>query len=409
MYCHFFQMETTENISEFTSGSRMFNISNSNKQPIFTITPDFYRQYFFIGNVIVSPVICILGICGNIVGLKVLWKDIQSSKQSTYRYMFALMIFDNAILFTGLVIGIVSVIEYINWFLANRIFTHNAFVAGYIDFVSYHCSSLLLIVMSLERLKALIRPLEVRLSWLYSYPKQIIVIIFITSAITNLPFPFLFEVITSRGANNSTYFNLRIKPDLMQFYEKYSFVETVVGCFYPILLLVLNIAIPVTYCWIMRQRRLKFPSACPHRNRQMKVTMLVLWISVMYVLHSLPKLFLQTLIFIDHDYDFNGAFYLHFFTLTFTSDILARLNAANDFLIYFLVSERYRLILLNLCCKCCISEERQRTFSIFTRPVTVNPQLYIRRLTSQYSSQDNDTNRLSQTNETNQSFIEDSM
>lgn len=346
------------------------NSTNSNQTVAFRSIPpsiievsvDFFNIYTFVGNVIVTPVICILGLCCNGLGLFVLWNDCKYQKQSVYRYMFALMAFDNVYLLVGLVLGITSMIQTVDWFLANWILMHMVFVTGYFDVVIYHTSSILLMVMALERLNALVRPFHVKQSWLSKYPIKIICTIFGIIAVSVVPFPLSFEIVEITFMN-ATFYNLQTKPEFDKFYERYSLVETLVSSLYPFLMLIINVAIPITYCRVLHRRRLDLPHISSNDVQQFKITMMILWIAIMYILLAVPKILLQTLIFIDRNYDFDGYYSLTFYFLTFTGDILARLNAANDFFIYVLVSERYRRIIRLIFCRRCTGDEYYNSMS----------------------------------------------
>ena len=347
--------------SSFNMTSPEFFFPFLSEKPAFYISFMFYLRYHFYVNVIVSPLICVLGLSGNVVGMRIVWEDLNKRNCSTYLYMFALMVFDSTLLFTGLVIGIISIIEQYDWFLANIIFTYFSFIAGYVDFVVFHSASVLLIIMSLERLFALTSPFEVRLSLLSRYPRRIVLIIFILAVFINMPFPFCFEIISIKGYSNKSFVNIRIKSDLATFYEQYSLAETILSCIYPIILLFINIILPIIYCSLANQRKRSLPNGSTSTHlHQYKVTILVLTIAISYVVLSIPKIMLQTLIFIDPDYGLNGVFSFTFYFFTITGDLLARLNAANDFFIYLMVSKRYRKILFYFCCgRCCRHESRK--------------------------------------------------
>lgn len=352
------------------------------------ITFSFYREYSFYGNVVISPIICILGLGGNTIGMRVLWRDCRNQKLSIFRYLFALMLFDNIFLLGGLFINVIAMVEIYDWYLANWIFTYTSFGSGYVDFVIFHTSSVLLIVMALERLNALVRPFTVKRSWFSKYPLKIIVSIFVSSALIILPYPFCFEVIASEY-ENKTFYLLTPKSDIRYFYEQYSFAENVVSSIYPIIMLGINIAIPIAYCRVLKQRKMDLPNVSSNDTQQFKITLMVLWIAVMYILLSIPKIFLQTLIFIDSDYNFSGKYFLTFYVFTFTGDILARLNAANDFVIYILISKRYRRILRVMLCRCCISAEEYKNYSDIFMSVSQT----LSKQNSAYASHKCDSNR----------------
>ena len=92
------------------------------------------------------------------------------------------------------------------------------------------------------------------------------------------------------------------------------------------------------YCRVMNKRRALQSCNSKQDSQQLKVTIMVILIAILYVLLSIPKLMLQTLFFMDNQYNFDGAYMQTFFFLTFTGDLFARINSANDFFIYVLVS-----------------------------------------------------------------------
>lgn len=314
---------------------------------IFEIPLEFFEPYSLIINAVVTPLICVIGLCGNGLGVFVIWKDCKVQTQSIYRYMFALMVFDIVYLLVGLLLGIVSIIQAYDWDLANVILMHIVFGTGYLDMAVYHTSSVLLLVMALERLNALLRPLTVKHTWLSIYHRRIIGLVLGIVAVSVLPFPLCFTIVSQTFLNHTT-LNIQTKPELLEFYDKYSIVEAVVSCVYPILMLGLNIAIPIAYCRALYRRRTQLPNISSNDSQQLKVTMMVLWIAVLYTLLAVPRIFLQTLIFVDERYDYDGIYGLTFYFLTFTGDVLARLNSANDFFVYVLVSERYRKLIVEM-------------------------------------------------------------
>ena len=351
-----FQMETPDDNKGTNTTTLQYG--NPTEKGVFEIPLEFFLQYSFIGNVIVTPIICIMGICGNSLGVYVLKRECRHQELGVYRYMLALMVFDNIYLLLGLAISTTSIIEVFDWYLANMLITHFTYVAGYLDLVIYHTSSVLLTVMALERLNALVRPFTVRRSWLSKYPLRLIAAIFVFSVVYILPYPFCFETTTVKSSqDNLTMHVLQVKPEVAEFYVKYSFVETIVSCLYPIVMLVINIAIPIAYRRVVQQRKMDLPNVSTKDTQQLKVTLMIVWIAVMYILLAIPKIFMQSLIFIDGDYNFDGKYSLTFYFLVFTGDIFARLNAANDFFIYVLVSERHRKMLKFMLCKCCISSD----------------------------------------------------
>ena len=341
-------------------------------QAEFSVPFDLFVRVSLVVNAILSPSVCVFGLFGNGLGLYVLWHDMKYQKQSIYRYMFSLMLFDNIYLIFGLLIGVTSIIQYYDFVLSNRLMTYLTFVAAYVDMVIYHTTSILLMVMALERLTALLRPLTVKQTWLYRFPRRIIVVILVTFAALAMPFPAGVEIFTYTFYN-VTMLDMRSRPAFAVFHEKWSTVETVLSCIYPICMLVFNIAIPVAYCRYLYRRRLHLPDMSTNDTQQLRITMTVLWVTVLYMLLAMPKIFLQVIIFfVDSAYDHDGIHRLTFYFYTFIGDFFARINAANDFLLYVLFTERYRRILSVIFTRCWTKQEQYKSFSDIFRYATRN-------------------------------------
>ena len=336
-----------------TSFDDMTNIGQQSEptRAAFEISLELFNECTFVVNVILTPIICTIGLCGNGVGLFVMWHDFKYQKQSIYRYMFALMAFDNVYLLVGLAIGIVSIIQVYNWDLANWLLMHMTFVTGFLDVVSYHTTSILLMAMALERLSALLRPLAMKQTLLYRYPVHISVIIFLIFAVLILPFPAGVEIIEQTYMNR-TILNIQSRAEFVEFLALWHRGETIISTIYPVLMLIFNIAIPIAYCRYLH-RRSNLTSGGSSDTQQLRITIMVLWVTILYMLLAVPKIFLQVIIlFVDKAYDHDGIHSLTFYLFTFVGDLFARVNAANDFLVYVLVSERYRKILYVLFTRC---------------------------------------------------------
>lgn len=323
--------------------------------PFFELPFEFYMDYSFYLNAVISPIICVIGFVGNILGIYIMWKDSKNQNMSIFLYMLALMVLDMIYLGLGISMTIYVIIEQFDRFLGNMLHIYSAFPNGYIDYTLYHASSCLLIIMSLERLHALACPFTLKQSILSKYPYVIIFSITIFFAIFILPFPFCHyaEALPDFFEPNKTVYFLKIKPDMRQFADAYFFLETIFAYFYPGAMLALNTAIPIIFHRVVKRRKetLKNKKESSKDTQQVRVTLMVMWVSFLYILLAIPKIFQQTLVFLDPRYNFDGIYGLHFMFFTFTGDVFARLNAANDFFVYILISDRYRKILKNMFCK----------------------------------------------------------
>lgn len=354
-------MSSTEYPASLTEEPELSGNKDDDDYGIFGITREFTDNYDIVIHVYVNTAVCILGLFGNTLGIMVLLKDIQCSRASIYRYMLALMVFDNVYLFLGLASSAVAIIKAYDFYLHNFINNHFPFVSGFLDMMAFHVSSIILIIMALERLNALVRPLQVKHSCFSKCPVKIILLVFVGVVVYLLPFPFCFEVLDSKDQENKTLYFLQTKPDFFDFYTNYNLVETVITCLYPVALLVINIAIPIFYCRAVQKRKTDLRSSS-YDNQQLKITFVVLWLAFLYTVFATPKVFSQCLIYIDYNYQFDGKYAPTFFFLLFTGNLFQTLNAANDFFVYILISKRDRNILRFIICEKCISAEERKTF-----------------------------------------------
>jgi len=362
----------------FTDANQSYSnvtLAETVKQPFratFEIDEDMYEIYAKIINVVLTPALCIAGLCGNGLGLYVFLKDSKYQTQSIYRYMLALLAFDNAYLIAGCFFGIVSIIKVYDWYLANAILIHMLYVTATLDMIVYHTTSALLVVMSLERLNALLRPLTVKQTWLNRFPHKIIVLIFLICVAFVLPFPIGVEIIT-RLKDNQTAYYFQSRPVFLALHRKLHLVETVISCFYPIVLLIINIAIPLSYCRYLKLRGAQLPHVSTNESKQRRITLMVLWVTGLYMLLAIPKVFLQVIIFfVDIEYDHDGKYRRTFYFFTVIGDFFARVNAANDFLIYVLVSDRYRKLLSIMCSRWWIRSDDNTNISDIFRHASHN-------------------------------------
>lgn len=350
-------MSSTERTALFAEVTGNIYTENGDNG-MFGITQEFSHAYEYVVNVYINSVVCVLGLLGNTLGVHVLRKDLKN-RTSTYRYMLALMLVDNVALVLGIVNSILTIIGLYDIYLHNFITNHLPFVSAFVDSTSFHGSSIILLIMSLERLNALIRPFKVKQSWFSNYPDKTIILIFIIIIVFLLPFPFSFEVLSFTNHENRTVYILRTKPSHINFYNIYNFAETLITCVYPVVLLFINIAIPIVYRHVVQKRKSELRTSS-NVNQQLRITLVVLWLAISYTMFLIPEIFLQCLIYLDYNYQSDGKYAPTFYFFLYTGDLLHRLNAANDFYIYILISERERKIIRYMFCKQCVSEEDLR-------------------------------------------------
>lgn len=321
------------------------------------LTVDTYKKFAFAINIIVIPILCTFGIIFNGLGLGVIWPDIRQQKWSIYTYLCALTLSDMIYLAIGLIRTIPTIMKTLSVENAEYVEEHMKRWTIYLDMVFSHTSVAIIIVMSFERMIALVRPLQVKRTWFAKFPVGIIMSSFLINVIFLLPFVVYLEVASFQKGNETKYF-IRFNPDIEADMDRYMIAQTVVDYIIPaICLLVTNITIPIKYYQVTKHRLTKF-NVTPgsFNNRQLKITSTVFAITVMYFLLSVPNLSIKMLGFIDEEYSFDGKHKLVFWFAIDLSNLFFYINAANDCVIYILVSDYYRKVFRRKYCGCCIPD-----------------------------------------------------
>ena len=311
--------------------------------PMFAIPPEVYQTFNLVVNIILTPLICLLGIVGNAVGIYIIKKDSDSKKHTIYIYMLSLMTFDIGLLVVGIVACVSETIKYYDVYLGNFLLEYCPPCKGYGIVVLKHVTAILLIIMSIERWMSLVFPYTVKQSVLSKYPRTIVATSFIFSAVYIIPFVAGTRVVPVIDATNRTIYVGTVDEDYFEVFFVYTYIETTILHYIaPLGVLVFNVLIIITYSRLVKQRTSVKPSQITDNQR--KITLVVLGVASLYVMLSLPNMFVQTLIFIDEDYSFYGTQWLTFRFFIDLGDLMSRINAASDFFMYILVSSHYRAI-----------------------------------------------------------------
>lgn len=344
-----------------TIASDMDNSTLSTKTPLIQVSTDTFRVFSLVANVILTQIICVIGLVGNSIGLIVLWRDPNKKKLTIYTYLFALMVIDTIFLAIGIYYSINDIIEYYDRYLGNIIKRHVWIAKAYTLTLHKHLLAVLLIIMSTERLMSLLRPYDVKNFCLSKYPRTITVLSSIITAVYLIPMHAGFRIESHNDEFNKTVYSNTVDPGYFETFVIVMYVETAVLHYVaPLTVLVLNILTALCFSRFVRQRQSKIRSESGCDN-QRRVTIIVFCVAALYLLLSLPNLFLQTLIFIDDSYSFYGQYNLVFYLFMDLGDLFVRFNAATDFIVYILVVRRYRNICKAMFCKC--NSVRDETFS----------------------------------------------
>lgn len=311
-----------------------------------------YQQFSDIANDIFTPILCSVGLIANVFSLSVLYRASRMEKLTIHVYLCFLTLLDSTFLFVGLIRSIPKVMNRFDKYLANDIEQHANLGFIYFDMVLTYTTGTLIVVMSVERLLALIRPFSLKDSWLTKYPKIIVALCVCSNAAFLSPFPINFEVASFQNFENQTEYYLRYKKYAAEFMDRYMIAHTVINNYIPATILLCSTTRMLIFFWTFRQRALTLRKHASHGRRQIKISVAVLCITIFYFLFSIPDIFIKTRPYFNADYSFSGKERWSFWMWSDLSNIFSYMSAANDFIIYILVSDHYRRIFMNLHCPC---------------------------------------------------------
>lgn len=312
--------------------------------PTFAVSPNAFKRFTFVVTIILSPTISVLGLVGNTVGLIVLNKDKSRRNMSIYTYLLGMMISDTALLIAGFSTTVSETIGLFQKNLGNLLRSYLLIFGGYVNILLKEMSSVMLIIMSIERFLSLVRPFTVKNTFVSKHPKTIICLVFLFSTIYIIPFYIGFRITSFQDHLNNTDYRAMVLPEYYDLFEAYTYVETLLLHYVcPVLVLCFNLLIVITLSRLRKRSVLTVNNSVLNDN-QTKITIVVLCIAAFYLILSLPSVFIQTLIFIEPKYGFDGPYNLTFFVFIRLGDFLARVNAATDFFMYIIVSSYYRML-----------------------------------------------------------------
>ena len=317
------------------------------------ISEEGVKTFSQIARTFINPSIGLLGFVGNSLGVGVLWRQAKQQKLSIFWYLCGLTVTDILFLLLAVIDVIPRVVQAFDIELAKYLIAHFRLGLAYSDMVTLHSARYIVLVMSCERLISVVKPLHVKDTWLAKYPGSILFTCIFFNMVFLLPIVINSTVVT-RHVGNSTEYIFTFK-NYDNFMAQYWVIEAIVHSFIPLVFLIaVNIAIPVQFyrasSKLISARRATSKDAM---SQQRKITATVLVITVMYMFLSIPLLIEKSLQYINPDFNMNGRYRLVFWFLSDLSKCLAYINAANDFVVFFLVSNNYRAVFHVMYCRYC--------------------------------------------------------
>ena len=293
------------------------------------------------------PVICVVGIIGNLLCVILLYQA--PGKNAFLTFLKALTISDIFILLSGVLRFICIIVRNNTMKNATLVNSYCTLIVGFGlgNFVG-NISSLLVVIMSVERFVAVAFPLYVKSFVLERHPRRVIAVLLVVQIILRTP-TVIWTGVSSRTdcVTNFTIYYLEYREwsrDIV-FRRVLFYCLVVIDRLVPVLIvLCMNAGILIN---LKRRPKLsvshmrKDTSGSMEKN---KITVTLLVLSTFYLLTSVPNMAMYILVTLAPEFTLRSKEYYLYSVVINTQILIVVLNAANDFVIYILSSNRFRAL-----------------------------------------------------------------
>lgn len=327
--------------------------------PFIPITKEMYLRFLYAVKVVLTPALCTLGLLGNIAGLVILRKGKRLHNRNFCIYIGALMTSYVIRCLDSLTYSIPHIVNIYDYYLANFLLQHMRVACVYVEKVVDYFSASIMLVMSFERLLALIKPLTFREMCLTRYPRCIVLACSILFSISMLPYALCCSVLEFVNSDNKTEFSFHERSAYWKnFMDTYAFIASLgLYCIAPFFILLINVAIPVAFYRYNSYFTCTIQAETQRKAQQTRLTAMVFCIVTLYLLLSIPRLFAICMDFANDEYSFSGRYQHVFYFFIQLGYLMSHLNTICDSFIFIFMSQRLHYVLKILCCKHCASAE----------------------------------------------------
>ena len=307
------------------------------------LSEDTIKMFAFVSNTIIIPVLCVVGIVSNGVGISVIWWDVHRKTMATFLYLFAVIVFDIMLMIGGLVKTAPWIVYLFNKDLSYHIRAQMKLATVFVEMTFTFSTRAVLCVVSFERLLSLIRPPYVmKHIWVTKYPVRIISTCFIFTAIFLLPIPFNSEIV-QKDHKNKTVYVLQYKEhiNLMKIYM--NIVDGLQEVFPVIFLVVLSFLILWKFYYNNKESDYKFSlHSKVMKTKDKVVTLMVMALAITHIALSLPTVVVKCLQVLDEDFHTHGKYGQTICFITDLCSVLMYVNAASDCFAFCIASKCFR-------------------------------------------------------------------
>ena len=322
------------------------------------LSEDTIKTFAFVSNTIIIPVLCVIGIVINSVGISVIWWDVRRKTMSSFLYLFAVIVFDILFMVGGLIKTAPWIVYLFNRDLSYHIRAQMKLGTMFTDMTFTFSARAVLCVLSFERLLSLIRPPYVMKHILVTKcPLRIISTCFLFTALFLMPIPMNSDI-AQKEYNNKTVYILQYKQhiSLMKIYM--NIIDGLQEVFPVLFLVSLSFLILWKFFYNDKERDGKYSlHSKVMKTKDKAVTLMVMSLVITHSALSVPTVVVKCLQILDEDFHTHGK-YGH--TICFITDfcsLLMYVNAASDCFAFCVASKCFRNHFARKCRTCCTNKQ----------------------------------------------------
>ncbi|XP_046549730.1 FMRFamide receptor-like [Haliotis rubra] len=331
-------------IMNLTSPDAGYHVAVDNRSCLANETLDyegFYRRAQYVTGLIIYPILCIIGITGNVLALIVL--SHRDMATSTNVYLSALAVSDTIKLFNDLLYFVMVVLFLNDAELSEKMKITLYPFAHYIFNMAVCITAWLTVSVALERYISVCHPSRAKQLCTISRARLVCAIVFIIMILLSLPSLFRYKVETFHDDKNNITCSAIIPTDLGNneaFMVPYTWIQNALRAIIPLFVLIYLNARIINE---LRKERVK-GKRLSSRNR---ITLMLIIIILVFVICITPDAVMST--FFGKGYVEEGNLVKGIREIT---DSLLAVNSAFNFVLYCALSIVFRNTFLRIFCAC---------------------------------------------------------
>ena len=342
-------------------GPRMCAIEGRMTEQSIDSTADCKLFEFLICGVVIGS-ICVLGLLGNVTSMMVLWKH--KMETATILLLQSLAFTDCLLLTTTLFVYTLPAVHLYTGELKN-LYDGCDYVKTFLwplAMIAHTAAVWLTVLVTLHRFFCVCKPLGMYIKFSTQFIRILVLIVFSTSVLYNLPRFFEHQVVSStansyQNGSNATNASERILGDSTFYQILYSNI-----LYFPVMYIIPLISLMYLNTKLIKavnQLKTRKAQLTGHQAPEDHITLCIIFIVFIFVICQTPALINQILWAVtDHADRDCGKFHFYY---TKISDVLVVINSSVNFIIYCLFGKSFRQIFVDFfCANSCITYIKTR-------------------------------------------------